>query len=201
MQQKHLIYKEKDYSVYCMNAGEFKDPAFFRAVYSSVSQRRREKTDRLCFEKDKRLSLAAEYLLMEAMDDFALNYNDTSIIEDKNGKPLFEKLPFYFSLSHSEEKALCIFGKAPAGCDIEFIRRGIEFEKSDYKAIAEEYFSSEENKQIAGGKDGNEKLDLFFTLWTLKESIFKMTGKWDGKYNAHSIISDGYALTWVALND
>lgn len=141
----------------------------FETVYRSVSERRRAKTDRLRFMKDKCLSLGAEYLLMRACRDFGADYANEPVTETGNGKPAFEKCPAFFNLSHSENTAMCVMSYVPVGCDVEKIAdAGF--------GVAKRFFSADEYAELENCKTDAERRDMFYRLWTLKESFMKCTG-------------------------
>ena len=87
-----------------------------------------------------------------------------------NEKPYLKgKQDIYFNLSHSEDVAVCAISLWEVGCDIEKI--------SDIPLnIAKKYFCESEYDLISSQKTQEAKQEMFFRLWTLKESYIKMTG-------------------------
>lgn len=153
--------------VYMASTKELEDEQVFWNLYHLVSQKRREKIDKLRFMKDKRLSLAAELLLKKALE---LNgIKEYEMESDENGKPFLAGMASVrFNLSHSDERVMCVVSDQDTGCDVEKMR------DSDYK-IAKHFFTDEECKMLEE-KEGEERKELFFRLWTLKESFMKATG-------------------------
>ena len=156
----------------------YENKELFYELYSKMPDYRKSRTDSLKLDKDKRLSLGAGVLLCRALSAAGFDGSELNISYGEHGKPYFPEISdkFQFSLSHSGNMAMCAFsysddGKAvPVGCDIELVR------KTDIK-IAKRFFAPEEYERIISLSDENERADLFFRYWTLKESFIKLTGK------------------------
>jgi 4'-phosphopantetheinyl transferase len=90
------------------------------------------------------------------------------------GKP-FVKAPesdLRFNVSHSHDMALYAFARSgEIGVDIERKRPGVDIE-----AIARRFFSPRE-AIFLNARRGQEALDVFYSLWTLKEAYAKGTGE------------------------
>ena len=90
------------------------------------------------------------------------------------GKPFVQapEADLHFNVSHSHDRALYAFGRGgEVGVDIERKRPGVDME-----AIAGRFFSPREAK-VMNASSGQEALDLFYGLWTLKEAYAKGTGE------------------------
>ena len=59
--------------LYTSSVDALRDSAIFERLYGSVSAERQAKVDRLSSEKEKRLSLAAELLLICALRDIGIS--------------------------------------------------------------------------------------------------------------------------------
>lgn len=93
--------------------------------------------------------------------------------EDAMGKPFFPDCPgLCFSLSHSGGYVACALGDTPLGVDVQ-VRRPLTPQLCRL-AEAEE----------AGGL-------LFFDLWVLRESLFKLTGQGDLRRTPFRLAPDG----------
>jgi 4'-phosphopantetheinyl transferase len=89
---------------------------------------------------------------------------------DEFGKPsLVERPGVEFNLSHSGAWVVCAVGHTPVGVDVEKIRP-VE------PGISHRFFSAAEDEQLRQA-DPAQRLERFFTLWTLKESYMKMKGQ------------------------
>jgi 4'-phosphopantetheinyl transferase len=135
---------------------------------NAVSSQRREQALRFRQERDRKLSVAAYLLLCEALrEEFGiselpqLNYGP-------NGKPFISDHPtIHFNLSHCDEAAVCVVSNQPVGVDVESIRRYDP-------ALCSATMNSEEQHFIA---QAPEPAVAFIRLWTMKESLLKLTGK------------------------
>lgn len=156
-------------SVYTADTDVLCDGELFEKVYNSVTLSRRKKTDSLHLQKDRRLSLGAEYLLMSACRDYGIDYSAEEIMTDENGKPYFAHVPLRFNLSHSFNRAMCVISELPVGCDTEKIH-------CLNHDIAGRFFHKDEISMLDRCNDVSERTDQFFRLWTLKESFIKCVG-------------------------
>ena len=156
--------------IYTADTTVLHDTALYAKAYAAVSDARRDKTDRLRCDRDKRLSLGAGCLFVRACLDFGADYKSAQIVTDEYGKPGFAELPLYFNLSHSGTRAMCIVAEVPVGCDVEQIR-------PVKPGLAGRFFSEEENRALEGCETPEAREALFFKLWTLKESFLKCTGR------------------------
>lgn len=152
--------------VYVADTKVLENESVFRELYQTVSLARQQKIDAFLFEKDKRLCLAAELLLRKALledgiDQFEISYG-------AHGKPYINHAGIYFNLSHSGERVLCAVSNKEVGCDVEQIA-DIDLE------IAKQFFCNEEYEQICTQKK-EEQQNLFYRIWTRKESYMKATG-------------------------
>ena len=154
--------------VYVADTSCLEDNVLFENLCKTVSSQRREKINRISFDKDKRLSLGAELLLKKALSDIGVENFEVDYI--KNGKPCIKGgVDLFFNLSHSGERVMCAISCFDVGCDVEKI-------KPVNLKIAERFFFENEYKVIAKLTTEQERQDMFFRLWTLKESFMKVTG-------------------------
>ena len=153
---------------YYADSGDLKDREAYDSAYSRVSAVRRGKTDNFVFNKDRRLSLGVELLLMKALEDLGEDSESFEIEYVANGKPKLKGSDICFNLSHSEERVMCSVSERDVGCDVEFIKP-INLE------IARRFFFGSEYDTIASMED-SEQYDTFYRFWTLKESFMKVTG-------------------------
>ena len=156
--------------IYIADTAPLQDEAVFAGYYRLVSERRKEKTDRMRFLKDRCLSLGVEILLMEACKDFGVSYRDETVFTNRCSKPFFSHSGVQFNLSHSGERAMCVMSENPVGCDVEQTGR------PDLK-IAKRFFSAFEIAEIQSCAGPEAQADCFYRFWTLKESYIKCVGK------------------------
>lgn len=146
------------------------DESLYRECYHHLSDFRREKADRLRFDKNRLLSVGASVLLDYGLREWGLREKTMRYALDKNGKPYFEDHPsLHFNISHSEKQVLVALADREIGCDIEKIR------PIDQR-IAARFFCAEEYDRIMQEPDTAAQSRMFFRLWTMKESFIKATG-------------------------
>ena len=170
MHKNNLKNGFKMNKVYIIDINNLKKSFSYEEIYNKVSLYRKNKTDRLVFEKDKWLSLGAEYLLIQALNDLEIDYSKIDIDLAENKKPILKNIEnVFFNLSHSKDMAMCAISNKEIGCDIQA--------KSDNSLeIADRFFNKEEVDLIGQKETLEEKKDLFYRLWTLKESYSKALG-------------------------
>ena len=156
--------------IYIADCDCLEDGALFGAFFSAVSDERRQKTEKFRFESDKRLSLGAELLLMNAFKDFCIDYKSAELVFGENEKPYLKNNEIFFNLSHSGKYAVCAVCENEVGVDIE------QIENAEFK-IAEKVFTESELKRINYSDDENLRKEEFIRLWTLKESYMKYCGR------------------------
>lgn len=86
---------------------------------------------------------------------------------DEHGKPGFAGCPVHFSLSHTKGLVVCGLGDSPLGVDAEHPRPVGE-------ALVRRACTPEELAWLASQPD---RQAAFLSLWTLKESVMKLTGR------------------------
>lgn len=110
-------------------------------------------------------------LLVRAISSKKLGISPEKIsweYSEKN-KPFFSThRDFHFNISHSGEWVVAAFSEKPVGIDVEKIRR-INFK------LADRFFSPEESRSIRDLPQ-RQRTELFFEIWTLKESYLKALG-------------------------
>ena len=157
--------KTFEVKTYILNCSALENAELFEMYYNLIGENRRKKINAFRFERDKRLSLGAGILLMKTLGD----YSEDDFTLGKYEKPYIKNCPLCFNLSHSGEYAAIAVSELEVGCDIEEIRP-IEL------SVAKRYFFASEYEAIENEKDEEKKRELFFRLWTLKESFMKATG-------------------------
>ena len=134
---------------------------------AEVSPQRREYALRYRLERDQRLSVAAYRLLQRAL---LAEYGIEAAPQfhyDENGKPQLAGYPdVHFSLSHCREAVACVVSAQPVGIDIETIDHYSE-------EVAARVMSEDEMREILTSPHPAE---AFTRLWTMKESLYKLTG-------------------------
>lgn len=136
---------------------------------STVSEERQARIARYRFDKDKIRCLTAELLVRYALSErFGMDFRSVSFQYDENGKPLLMNSDVRFNLSHSGEWVVCAVGETEIGIDTEEIRQ------MDYQDV----YCSFSDPEIAllNHTEPDKMADVFYQLWTLKESYVKFCG-------------------------
>ncbi len=106
--------------------------------------------------------LALKSLLPEVCDDL-------TILRTENRKPYFSKYPLHFSLSHIDGISVCAISDAPVGVDIEWFDQ-----ERSFIDVSRRFFSPDEQKLI---EESQAPAFDFYSLWTKKEALAKLTGE------------------------
>ena len=142
-----------------------------REALAAVSQQRRDYALRYRQERDQRLCLATYRLLQRAlMQEYGIDELPVFAYDDK-GKPLLQGHPdIHFSLSHCHEAVAVAVSDRPVGIDIETT--------GHYSAeVARRVMNDDEMREI----EASAQPEVAFTrLWTMKESLYKLTGDDNG---------------------
>ena len=113
----------------------------------------------------RKQSFASSLLLKKILQQNNLKLQDVKYAQNK--KPEIDGI--FFNISHSDDFVICSTSKKSIGCDIEKIR--------PVKSGFENRFFTQNEVAYLNKFDGEEKLNQFFRLWTMKESYMKMTGE------------------------
>lgn len=123
-----------------------------------------------------------EALLKKALRDYSNNkYKEPIIARGEYGKPYFENIPIYFSISHTCDIWTCLMADFKVGIDIQISKN------LDYEKIAKRFFSKEE--AIFVRENGKKS---FFEIWTRKEAFVKYTGKGfsNQRFSGFSVVTE-----------
>lgn len=158
---------------YFLDINKLKKEFSYEEIYNLVSSYRKDKVDKLKFEKDKWLSLGVEFLLMQELNKLKIDYSKVELDFRQNNKPYLKNCnqKLFFNLSHSEKMAMCTIADNEVGCDIQKISIN-----KDFITIADRFFHPREIQVIRNAKE-KEQIDLFYRIWVLKESYIKATGE------------------------
>lgn len=139
---------------------------------SYINVEKRDKINRFKNEKDMLRSLISD-VLVRGIICSKLHIKNYEIIYDYNkyGRPRIKnKVNFHFNISHSGKWVVVVIDDEIVGIDIE------EIKEMEYLDIAKRFFHQNEYNWLLI-KNGKEKAEGFFKLWTAKESYVKMQGK------------------------
>ena len=148
------------------------DAEFFGICYKSLSDFRKRKCDRYKQIPDKARCVGAGMMLDIALSEYGLSERDSIYILGENGKPSIDGHPeICFNLSHSGDRVMCAISDTPVGCDVEKIKPY----RKNLDQIARRFFDENERKKIF--IDAPKEAEVFYQIWTLKESYIKYTGE------------------------
>ncbi|MGK0550650.1 4'-phosphopantetheinyl transferase family protein [Enterococcus faecalis] len=168
-----------------VNISDEIEPERWKSLLNYIEADRRDSIEKFRFYVDKKRSLIAG-LLVKAMVNEVYPSQNSEIAFFKNyyGKPYIKGFSnIYFNISHSGDFVCCSISDTEVGVDIEKINTNLDIE------FFENIFSDEEWSQVMDKKSNN--YDVFFSLWTLKESYVKKIGRGLSKeLNSFSIILD-----------
>ncbi|MBO7609624.1 MAG: 4'-phosphopantetheinyl transferase superfamily protein [Muribaculaceae bacterium] len=173
------------------------------AALEAVSQQRREHAIRYRQERDRRLSLAVYLLLCRGLKE-EYGITEPPVFEfGDHGKPMLASRPdIHFNMSHCREAAACVIADHPVGIDVESIR-------AYDQELIERTMNEDEQRLITHSLTPREE---FTRLWTMKESVLKLTGKGISE-DLHHVLDDairyrfvtecrnGYIYTWCEYNN
>ena len=149
--------------LYRININHFEDPLQKKELLDLVGTERRKKVIRYRMPDDRKRSLGAGIIIQKILNDNGLSEN--SLKYSENEKPFVNNI--FFNVSHAGDYVVGVLSDCEVGCDIEKV-------VSAPLEVAEHYFNPGELEYI---KSEQDKDRAFFTLWTLKESYMKMTGR------------------------
>lgn len=136
-----------------------------------MSDTRRQRVDRLRFEKSRRQTVGGELLARRMIASrCGIAPESISFSLTELGKPYAAELPVEFSISHSGDFVLCALSDHPVGADIERIR--------DVSDRLVSYVCSEDEMRFLSenGILEDERKRRFFRVWTAKEAYYKYIG-------------------------
>ena len=134
----------------------------------SISSQRREQALRFKHEEGQRLCVAAYLLLKRALLEQEGITENPVFSYGPHGKPMIVGHPeLHFSLSHCREAAVCVLSRRPVGIDVESIGR--------YRATVARYAMND--AELLQINQSPEPELAFVRLWTMKESLLKLTGE------------------------
>lgn len=111
---------------------------------------------------DKKRTLAGRFLLKNMIKEI-YGREDFSLVFNENGKPLLDFC--FFSISHSEDVAVCAVSDFPVGADIQYM--GGFVKRKEYMLFTD---------AESGYVNQHDSENRFYTLWTMKEAYIKAIG-------------------------
>ena len=155
--------------VFFSRVSEVNDLQFIDKSYNIVSENCKSKAKCFRFEADKLRTIIGELLARYGICHcFGIDASKLSFNVSEYGKPYIDGIPYYFNISHSDDYIICGVSDINIGVDIEKMQ-DIDF------GFACDVFSDDEMRRFSSESVENKK-ELFFSIWTLKESYVKWLG-------------------------
>ena len=161
-------------SVY-WTAADALDHAAVRRLTAELSGDERSQAGAFAFDRDRATYVAAHAMLRRVLRE-ALGGEEPRLMRSRLGRP--ELMPRRhggsapsFNLTHTRGFAACaILQGAPVGIDAEDLRRPI-----DIAEMAARWYAPPE-RRLLDQLAAEQRSEMFFRIWTLKEAILKATG-------------------------
>lgn len=161
------------------------------ALLPFISPLRKDKLSAYSNPMAKKISLGAELALAAALALRNQPFSPPRYYYDTNGKPRFENSDLHFSLSHTENYAVCAITETEVGIDIEHPRS----------------ISAGLKRFILSSDETDTPSDKILKKWVIKESYLKLTGSGISKNSMRNITaennlvygSEGNALAHYSL--
>ena len=131
----------------------------YEEFYKKLNKYEQDKINKKLKNKDKKSSLLGLILLEELLQEDIKNLN---IEYSQNQKPYLKNKNIYFNISHKNNYVITAISNKNIGIDIEYIDEN-KINKTTLK-----YFATEKEEKKITNKE------LYFTLFSLKESYLKM---------------------------
>lgn len=149
---------------------KFSDSKIYK-LFRFLPQDRVNRIQKFLKWKDRERTVIGDILIRTlAQEKLRLKNKDIVFSKNEYGKPYLQgREEFNFNISHSGDWVICAIDSDAVGIDIEEIRQ-IDLE------IAEKVFTNNEIKELSK-REGIEKLEYFYDIWTAKESYVKALGK------------------------
>ncbi len=157
--------------LYYTNIQDIRDKNCINDFRKLVSKERLSQLDKFYFKEDYLRSLLGEVIIRKKVAEFTgIKPEAVELYKNICGKPFIINVPdIYFNISHSGNWVVCLLAENPCGVDIEKI---LEM----HMDIAQYFFSKYEYEFLQKADKRLQK-ELFYELWTLKESFVKYNGK------------------------
>ena len=146
-------------------------------VMKKLDKRRRERISRIKNEKARAREITAGVLLHDALcRQMGVSPSDTppfSFSYGERGKPyLAKREDIHFNISHSGDYVCAAVSDKPVGVDIQFREENHIRERK----VAERFFTAADRKRL-GACAYAQYHDLFYRIWSIRESYVKLTGE------------------------
>lgn len=128
-----------------------------------------------------------------------------SLAYGKYGKPQLRNYPFlHLNISHSAGKAVCCVSDGEVGIDLQ--RKSFRTAEKCMR-LASRFFPREDTDLLQSLSAPEEIIDLFFSIWTIREAYLKLTGEglaggldsFQIDFENHLILKNHAEAFWIDL--
>lgn len=158
------------------------------AMLKLLDRQRREKINIIRPNQDRLRSIYAGLLLRYVFLETGHTkeeWDNVEITKGEFGKPYINNdKHFNYSLSHSGNWIVCAVGNSEVGVDIQEI-------KECKLQVAKRFFALEEYERLLN-TTGTQQRQMFYKMWTCKESYAKLTGRGIGGGISEYIADENY---------
>lgn len=167
---------ENDVNIFLLKDNTDIDTDLITFYYANLSKEEKQKYHKFHFEKDKRLYLISHAMLRLVLSHYiGCSTQSISFKYNSYGKPsITDHSEISFNLSHSKQAIALVLNNGnnlSLGIDIESHKN-----RGEVIDLAFNYFSTEECELLKNYSTSLQN-EIFFKLWTLKESYIKAIGK------------------------
>ncbi len=156
--------------LYFADTAELSDPGVLAEAMDAAAPERRARAQRTRSDAARAQILTAGLLLRRALSAAGVPEAEQAYAAGPFGKPYLPARPdVHFSLSHSGNRVLCAVADRPVGCDIQEMR-------PCSLRLAERWYTDAEQQRVFSQAGEDARLEMFYRIWTLKESFIKCLG-------------------------
>lgn len=158
--------------IYCINTKLSIPEEISNCLISLIDDSKLAKIKRHRNKRDYENALVADILLRYAiLENTKMKYIKKPFLVNEYGKPyLPTNFNLQFNVSHSGEWVVCAVDERAVGIDVELMQETYMLE------IAHRFFTTMEYDMLSNA-DKSIREELFYDIWTLKESYIKALGK------------------------
>ena len=179
------LKKEENVHIWSLCGYELKNKENYLLETKYLDQGELKRADEFYFQQDKITFSYRRYWLKRLLSEYlGIETSKVNIRLSNHKKPILEKKrqTLQFNISHSNDFVLYAFSRNQSiGVDVEYYRNKINF-----MGVASRFFTEDEYMILKEAKNEN-RLSLFYNIWTCKEAYLKYCGT--GLYREPSTFS------------
>lgn len=168
---------DSEIHLWLIDQAVFSEDELRQECWEWLTKSEQKRYRRFYFDRHRKQLLLGRYLIRSVLSQYTecIAPAEWRFLENDYGKPFVDpdqnSNSLFFNLSHSGNRLVLAVARH------EFI--GVDIERSDKQRrvakISDRFFSGEEVKDLLA-LDGDQQLNRFYELWTLKEAYIKACG-------------------------